>query len=64
MPVDFDEMMKACQAVAVKERALNQIYVLAIEYEAGTITAERFAKRCCEILVASFKEPAEPPKGE
>lgn len=52
----FDEMIKAVEALAVHESAINQIITLAHEYGFGSITSERFSKRVLEILKAHYEK--------
>lgn len=46
----FDQIQGALQDVASQERALLMIETLALEYQARTIGAQRFADRVVEIL--------------
>jgi hypothetical protein len=50
--MDFGALEKAVNDAGHAEKTLVGIVTLAVEYEASTITAERFAKRTCEMLRA------------
>ena len=58
-PFDSPEFAKALEAVEDYERFTKDVALLAVEYEAKTITAERFANRTCELMRAQFKKYAE-----
>jgi len=47
---DFDSLAKALETASKHESTVTQLFTLAVEYEAKSITAERFAQRSLEIL--------------
>ena len=50
-----DDLIKAIEAASVYESTVKEILTLAIEFEAKTITAERFANRVIEILHSNLQ---------
>lgn len=56
-PVDF---LKALDQVRRQERVLVVLYTLGIEYEAKTISAERYANRVVHELAELMKPEVKP----
>lgn len=57
-----DGLEKTLEAVALYENTLSMLSVLAVEYEAKTITAERFSHRVCELLETMYRQIKETEK--
>ena len=47
---DFESLAKAIVQAQRADTMIAVIAALAIEYEAGTITADRFSDRTCQLL--------------
>lgn len=54
-----DDFSKSLEVMAIHEKTVTQILILAAEYEDKTITAERFADRVLVILKANYKRYTE-----
>jgi hypothetical protein len=54
-----DRFAESLEAMMAYEMAVKQVLTLAIEYQAKTITAERFADRTIEILHGNLAKFAE-----
>lgn len=49
-----DAFAESLEAMIAYEMAVKQVLILAVEYEAKTITAERFADRTVQILSSTL----------